>query len=481
MVMKKRLTILLIALILTVSAGLPVSSAHALSVTTGTISADEVALRKTASSNGGLITRLSEGTIVKVLSTNVNSEWDRVQAGTKTGYVNRMYVNIDASLASYQLNYTGTIVNVEEDVNVRSEPSIYGKKLGVAEKGETFTVTQAYTSGAWHEIDFHGATGYISADFLELAAKVDDGYLTGLEITGGDLSPRFSPTEYGYVLTATESQVTIKATANSGVKVSIGSTGIANAKYTINSGNSKTIRITVDGKVKYSIYLVRDVLTVGTWNIKRGNNNLVMQGWLIAAQQPDILGVQEVYVNKKEHTNNLLSVRTKNTQNVSFAATINYDSGGQYGIGQISKYKPENEEVTMLSSGGKEQRCLQKVEYVIDGKRVSVYNTHFSYESATIRKQQFAEVIAIMDADPNAYKILTGDFNAKEAEFSGFLKNYHVVNTSETKFYDYTYQLIEMSQIDNIIVSKNITVLNARAIPTDYSDHYPLFAFLALK
>jgi hypothetical protein len=24
-------------------------------------------------------------------------------------------------------------------------------------------------------------------------------------------------------------------------------------------------------------------------------------------------------------------------------------------------------------------------------------------------------------------------------------------------------------------------VLNARAIPTEYSDHYPLFAFLALK
>ena len=86
-----------------------------------------------------------------------------------------------------------------------------------------------------------------------------------------------------------------------------------------------------------------------------------------------------------------------------------------------------------------------------------------------------------MDADKNSYKILTGDFNAKESEFAGFLKNYKVVNSSETKFYDYKYNRIEMSQIDNIIVSKNITVLNARAIPTEYSDHYPLFAFLALK
>ncbi|MPN23275.1 hypothetical protein SDC9_170663 [bioreactor metagenome] len=226
---------------------------------------------------------------------------------------------------------------------------------------------------------------------------------------------------------------------------------------------------------------MRDVLTIGTWNIKRGNDNLVMQGWLIAAQRPDILGVQEVYVNKKEKTNNLLSVRTRNAVNTSFAGTIAYDSGGQYGIGQISKFKPENEQVTLLSSEDKEQRCLQKVEYAVDGKRISVYNTHFSYESASIRKKQFAEVLAIMDADKNQYKVLTGDFNAKEAEFEVFKKNYRVVNTSETKFYDYSYNRIAMSQIDNIVVSKNITVLNARAIPTEYSDHYPLFAFLALK
>ena len=206
-----------------------------------------------------------------------------------------------------------------------------------------------------------------------------------------------------------------------------------------------------------------------------------MQGWLIAAQKPDILGVQEVYVNEKEDYDNLLSVRTADMQYTSFAETIAYPSGGQYGIGQISQYEPIKQEVTELYSSDKEQRCLQKVEYEIDGKRVSVYNTHFSYESATIRKKQFAEVLAVMDADENEYKILTGDFNAQESEFSSFKTNYRVINTSATKFYDYSRDRISVSQIDNIIVSKNITVLNARAIPTEYSDHYPLFAFLSLK
>jgi uncharacterized protein YgiM (DUF1202 family) len=291
--MKKRLVQMLTVFIALAVCMLPVRFSQAVSVTTGMIEGDQVALRSSPSTSGKLLTRMDEGTIVKVLETNVNSEWYHVQTTNRTGYVNRLYVNIDASLESYQLNYTGTIVNCETDVNVRAKASAGAKKIGVAQKGATYTVSQAYCAGAWHEIEFDGQTGYVSADYMELMASVGDEYLAGLDVTGGTLSPAFSPTEFGYVLTATESSVVIKASANSGVKVSIGSTGIASAKYTINSGNSKTIRISVNGKVRYSIYLVRDVLTVGTWNIKRGNDNLVMQGWLIAAQKPDILGVQK--------------------------------------------------------------------------------------------------------------------------------------------------------------------------------------------
>lgn len=479
--MKKRLVCYALACLALAALALPVHASRALDVTTGVITGQQVMMRKTASSTGRMVTVLGKGTVVKILETNVNSEWYHVETDTRSGYVNRMYVSIDPSLPSYQLDYTGTIVNCNSFVNVRGSASMKGKKLGTANKGASYHVTQAYCDGAWHQIDFDGQTGYVSADYVSLKASVGDDVLSALEITGGTLSPEFSPTEYGYVLTADKSEVTISALANDGVTVSIGNTGIGNAKYTINSGNSKTIRISVDGVVKYTIYLVRDVLTVGTWNIKRGNDSIVMQGWLIESEKPDILGVQEVYVNEKENYDNLLSVRTANAQYTSFAETISYPSGGQYGIGQISKYEPLNQEVTELYSADKEQRCLQKVEYEINGKRVSVYNTHFSYESATIRKKQFAEVLKVMDADTNEYKILTGDFNAQESEFSSFKKNYRVINTSATKFYDYSRKRISMSQIDNIVVSKNITVLNARAIPTEYSDHYPLFAFLALK
>ena len=480
--MRKRFVCLFMVLLTLVSVALPFARTRAqTTVTTGMIEGDDVAMRKTASATGKIIARLDEGAIVKILETNVNSEWYLVDTGTRSGYVNRVYVNIDASLPSYQLPCTGTVFNCATDVNVRAEPSIKAKKLGKALKGDTLDVISAYCSGAWHEVSYNGQTGYISADYLFLTAKVSNDLLSSLEVTGGSLSPRFSPTEYGYVLTATQGEVKLKAGANAGVKVSIGSTGIASAKYTINSGNSKTIRISVGGKVRYSIYLVRDVLTVGTWNIKRGNDNIVLQGWLIAAQRPDILGVQEVYINTKEKQDNLLSVRTRSASYMSFAETVAYPSGGSYGIGQVSRFKPVSQDATALYSADQEARCLQHVVYDVDGKSVSVYNTHLSFESAAIRKKQFAQILEVLNADTNQYIILTGDFNADEKEFAGFLKNYQVVNTSATKFYDYAYKSIAMSQIDNIIVGKNITVLNARAIPTSLSDHYPLFAFLALK
>ncbi|MDO4572742.1 MAG: SH3 domain-containing protein, partial [Clostridia bacterium] len=432
---------------------LPAASAGAdAEPTIGTIVGNRVAMRRQPSSDSASLRRLDAGERVTILESNVNAEWYRVQAGGDTGYINRMYVDISASLPSYRSAGAGTVTNCESFINVRAEASVGSERLGTAEKGAVLSVTQAYVSAGWHQIDYNGTAGYVSADYIDFQQQAEDDQLVSLSVTGGTLSPSFSPSEYGYILTATAGQVTVTAKANDGVKVSVGNTGIGTAKYTINEGNSKTIRISVGGKVRYSIYLVRDVITVGTWNIKRGNENLVMQGWLIGNQQPDIMGIQEVYVGRsnRETVNNLLSLRTRDMQNTSFAPTIDYDDG-QYGVGQISAFEPVSSEQFELPQGSsKEPRTLQKVVYTVNSRTVSVYNTHFSYESASIRKQQFSKVLEIMDADTNDYKILTGDFNAAESEFSAFTRNYKIVNSSSTKFYDYSGKRISMNQIDNI-------------------------------
>ena len=136
-------------------------------------------------------------------------------------------------------------------------------------------------------------------------------------------------------------------------------------------------------------------------------------------------------------------------------------------------------EIIKLESGSYEQRILQRVEITVDGKKVSLYNTHLSFNSAALRKKQFAAVLRAMNADENAYKILFGDFNAKASEFSQ-LKGYTVINTADTKYLNYAGGTIAKNEIDNIVVSNNITVLNSRMIENTFSDHKPLIAYLLL-
>lgn len=460
---------------------LPNGSAMALSFPTATITADGVALRKGASSKASLIKRLAIGTTVEILETNVNAEWHKVKCKGTTGYVNRIYVDFTSSLSTYSGSCTGTVINCEKDVNIRSKPSKSGALVGKADKGDTITVVRQNAASGWHEVSFAGKTAYIAAEYLQLSPSATDAQLSALSVTGGTMYPAFSPDVYGYAVYANDNAVTVQAEANEGVKVSLDKTGKKTVEYQINQGNSKTIRISISGKTKYTIYLVRDVLTVATWNIKRGYSKLEYQGQLVNDLTPDIMGIQEVYRKSSAEgiTDNLASLRTREMEYAQFCKSIDYSGGGEYGIGILSAYKPISSETIKLYSGEYEQRVLQKTVVEINGKNVSVYNTHLTYQSSAIRKRQFQQILQTMDQDKNTYKILLGDFNCAASEFSVF-KGYTVVNGPDTKYYDYNGNIINKLDIDNIVVSKSITVLNSRMIPTIYSDHKPIVAYLAL-
>jgi len=447
----------------------------------GLINADDVAFRKGPSTDSRRIRRLPEGTQVEILETNAQAEWHRIRYDRETGYVNQRYVTLLP--ANENADYQGTIVNVTESANVRSKTSKHSELLGTAPLGASYPILRTDLDG-WHEIDYNGQTGYILDDYLALSTRAGQDQLQSLTVSGGTLLSPFSPNEYGYVISAGSDEVTITAKAADGVKVRIGESKQESTTVSMPQSGSKTIRISLNGKTTYSLYLVRNVLTVGTWNIKRGNGHLAGMSRLLQAQQPDLMGIQEVYrcpkTKKTDKSDNLLSIRTKALEQMQFDPTVTYESGGEYGIGMLSAYEIESAETIRLHSGTGEQRILQKIVVTIDGKKVSVYNTHMSYHSAPIRSVQFSQIRQAMDADENEYRILFGDFNAKASEFSRFNKGYTVLNTPETKFYGYDGMLMDPLDIDNIIVSDNITVLNTRIIDTDLSDHMPIFAYLRL-
>lgn len=476
--MKRRLAVLLLVLLL-LSGTLAPAAALAQTYDRGLITGDSVAFRRGADQDAALIRRLARGTVVEVLETNVNAEWHRVRYAGTTGYVNRMYVNLDLSLPAYRREYTATVVNCREFVNVRAAATASSRRVGTAEKGSVWTVTEAFAADGWHRIDFNGKEAYISADYLRLAAKASDAQLTSLAVSGGTMTPAFSPDEYGYVVRVEVDAVTIEASANDGVQVDVGGTG--QARYTIGMPASgyKAVRIGVGGEERYTVYLVRGALAVGTWNIKRGNARLVEQGRLVENQQLDVLALQEVYRNTagSTRTDNLASLRTKTMQNMAFAEALSYSGGGQYGVGVLSCYTLMDSSTARLYSGSHEQRVLQHTVITVDGRSVSLYNTHLSFESASLRSRQFAEILDALDSDPNPYRILFGDFNAAASEFAQ-LRGYTAVNTRDLIFYDDAGERIGKNEIDNILVSPNITVLGARLIQNDCSDHRMLVAYL---
>ncbi len=448
----------------------------------GVIIGTDVAFRREPNTDSEVLTRLNKGTYVQILKTNVDAQWHQVKYNGETGYINRIFICLDSSLDGYKLDYVATIVNCKNDVNVRSGPSTDAEVLGVATKGSTLTIIpqDEHTDG-WYQVKLDGKTGYIHADYLDIEAKADNTQLTSLTVTGGTLYPSFSPNEYGYVVKAMDKQVTLHAKANGGVDIDINGTGQSSA--TVEVSSMKTVRIAVNGEIKYSVYIARNVLTVGTWNIKRGGGNLLMQGRLVYDQQPDIMGIQEAFQNlgASDIVDNLASLKTRSMPYNILSPTIEYSNGSDYGNGLISRYKLRDIETFPLDSGSYEKRLLQKAVVDIDGKAVSIYNTHFTYNTASIRAKQFAQVKKIMDDDDNKYKILTGDFNAGFKEFSLFNKGYTVINSTETKYYDYSKNEINYNEIDNIIVSDNIRVINSRIVVTKFSDHCPVFAYLALE
>ena len=460
---------------------LPESAARAETIDQGVITGSSVALRKEANGKSAVLTRLPLGYAVEILETNVNAEWHKVKAKGYTGYVNRVYVSVDPSLDAYKFACTGTIANCEEYVNVRSKPDAGSSILGKAEKGAQYEIAKQNAKAGWHAVKYDGKTGYIASQYLELTPKASDTQLIGLTVTGGTLSPAFAPGEYGYVVVAESDKVTIKAKANDGVKLNVDGTGHDNTSFSMKKPSSRTVRISLNGKVTYSLYIVKDALIVGQWNIKRGNNRLVQQARLIENQRPDVLSLQEVYKNPAADSkiDNMASLKTKLLKHEFFSPTLSYQNGSAYGVGILSGCKLLSSETIPLTSLDKEPRCIQHVEFLFQGKKISYYNTHFSYESSAIRVKQFAETLSIFEKDKAKYKILTGDFNARPSEFDK-IQGYRVLNGDDAVFYGYDGEVFKKTTVDNIIVSKAFTVLNVRMIDTKLSDHKPLFAYLRL-
>lgn len=144
------------------------------------------------------------------------------------------------------------------------------------------------------------------------------------------------------------------------------------------------------------------------------------------------------------------------------------------------------EGIIYQKDGGLEPRSVQKAELKVGDKTVSFYNSHLSFENNDVRKKQFEFLKDLLDKDPNPYKILTGDFNTDQttSDYDLFTKDYQLANGHDNHWLD-TFNdedpTMKIKTVDNIIVTKNITIDKVEVLKSDLSDHSPLVAHLTLK
>ena len=133
-------------------------------------------------------------------------------------------------------------------------------------------------------------------------------------------------------------------------------------------------------------------------------------------------------------------------------------------------------------------RQYTKAHTDIHGTRVCVLNAHCSLEpDFTVHRQtEFEELLRVMREEEHV--ILMGDFNAYSvSEFALFQKaGYRIANGGEFGTFDTWTNFDKPSSwknkaIDNIIVSRDIRILNVSVDRRDLSDHNMLIADLVLE
>ena len=130
------------------------------------------------------------------------------------------------------------------------------------------------------------------------------------------------------------------------------------------------------------------------------------------------------------------------------------------------------------------KRVMTKAIIEVDGRLVSVYNTHLDFQYEVVKQRQLKKILKIIKKDKNPV-ILMGDFNLKTNKeiFLDFIKELKSINIKHINIHEKTFKASKYHRaIDHIFVSNDFKVLHKELI-TDIpiSDHYPVLVQLDYK
>ena len=118
-------------------------------------------LREEPSFSAKVLAAYKPGTQVQVLLDG--TDWDRVKAGSKTGYMHTDFLSTGGTSTSQ-----ATVTSSGGKVNLREDASYTARVLGQYAPGTKLEILQAYAKNGWHKVRVDGKTGYMDAAFVRL-------------------------------------------------------------------------------------------------------------------------------------------------------------------------------------------------------------------------------------------------------------------------------------------------------------------------
>lgn len=136
---------------------------------------DKVNVRASADTGSEKLGSLEKGT--RIARTGTEGEWSVVDYGGTTGYIKSEYLTTEepdtsetdggeAESSTVANIAEGTVIILENTVNIRSGMSETSEKIGTAYTGEKVTVVMSYADG-WTKVTWNGETGYIKSSLLQ--------------------------------------------------------------------------------------------------------------------------------------------------------------------------------------------------------------------------------------------------------------------------------------------------------------------------
>lgn len=223
---------------------------------------------------------------------------------------------------------------------------------------------------------------------------------------------------------------------------------------------------------------------VMTYNIK-GHGTLLRGGHIegiaevIAEAKPDIVGVQEVHRKgwKARFHDQAADLERLTGMSLAFGPAM-IKGNSEYGNAILTRGRIAEAHTAPLPGSG-EPRAVLAATVQLDGLEVIAYVTHLAAWGRFGSKTRLAQAQAVANLAAHSTKpfILTGDFNSNPT--SEELKVFHEGELVMSCFVDSVITHRATRQcLDYIFVDPSWKIVDARAVKSGPSDHWPLVADL---